>query len=175
MSSVTDGAPVVAQLVWRRTRLLDRSLAHRSKHFGCGFGSVQGALNVKRRDAVRSARTRPSALDVLLPERHNRADRDRRRLLAVAGGRGVTCVMAVTSDAEVYRKYADELIRFCAALVGPSGAEDLLATAVVKALAAPRWAEVENKRAYLYRVVLNEASRVRRDTARRLERELRTA
>lgn len=83
--------------------------------------------------------------------------------------------MAVTSDAEVYRKYADELIRFCAALVGPSGAEDLLATAVVKALSAPRWAEVENKRAYLYRVMLNEASRARRDTARRLERELRSA
>jgi hypothetical protein len=83
--------------------------------------------------------------------------------------------MAVTSDAELYRKYADELIRFCSALVGPSGAEDLLAAAVVKALAAPRWAGVDNKRAYLYRVVLNEAYRARRDTARRLEREARSA
>jgi DNA-directed RNA polymerase specialized sigma24 family protein len=83
--------------------------------------------------------------------------------------------MAASSDAEVYRKYADELIRFCSALAGPSGAEDLLATAFVKALATPRWAAVDNKRAYLYRVVLNEAVRARRDTSRRLEREARTS
>ena len=71
--------------------------------------------------------------------------------------------MTMTSDAEVYRKYADELIRFGAALVGPSGAEDLLAGSVLRAIASPRWPEVENKRAYLYRVLFNEAGRARRD------------
>jgi len=83
--------------------------------------------------------------------------------------------MTMTSDAEVYRKYADELIRFGAALVGPSGAEDLLAGSVLRALASPRWPEVENKRAYLYRVLFNEATRARRDATRRMERELRAA
>ena len=83
--------------------------------------------------------------------------------------------MTMTSDAEVYRKYADELIRFGAALVGPSGAEDLLAGSVLRAIASPRWPEVENKRAYLYRVLFNEAGRARRDATRRMERELRAA
>ncbi len=45
--------------------------------------------------------------------------------------------MVATDDAEVYRKYADELMRFAAALVGPSGAEELLSTAFLKALRAP--------------------------------------
>lgn len=76
------------------------------------------------------------------------------------------------TDDEVYRKYADELMRFAAALAGPSGAEDLVAAAVARALSAPRWRLVENKRAYLYRIVFNEGSRVRRDTARRLKREV---
>ncbi len=79
------------------------------------------------------------------------------------------------TDDEVYRKYADELMRFAAALAGPSGAEDLVASAVARALAAPRWRLVDNKRAYLYRIVFNEGSRVRRDTARRLKREVMTA
>jgi len=79
------------------------------------------------------------------------------------------------TDAEVYGKYADELMRFAAALAGPSGAEDVVSAAVARALGSPRWQAVENKRAYLYRVVLNEGSRVRRDTARRLAREARTA
>ena len=83
--------------------------------------------------------------------------------------------MVATDDAEVYRKYADELMRFAAALVGPSGAEDLLSTAFLKALRAPSWHMADNKRAYLFRVVFNEGSKVRRDTRRRLERELRVA
>jgi RNA polymerase sigma factor (sigma-70 family) len=83
--------------------------------------------------------------------------------------------MVQLNDAEVYRKYADELMRYAGALAGPSGAEDLLAMAVLGALSSTGWAEVDNKRAYLYRVVLHEAVRVRRSTDRRLRREARAA
>ncbi|MCU1366794.1 MAG: putative polymerase subfamily sigma factor [Ilumatobacteraceae bacterium] len=78
-------------------------------------------------------------------------------------------------DAEVYRKYAAELMRYSAVLAGPSGAEDLLATAVLRALSSSGWREVDNQRAYLYRVVLHEALRARRTTDRRMLREIRAA
>ena len=77
--------------------------------------------------------------------------------------------------AETYRKYAAELIRFAAVLVGPSAAEDGLATAILKAFSATGWAEVDNQRAYLYRTVVNEAHKSRRATQRRLAREIRAA
>ena len=83
--------------------------------------------------------------------------------------------MVQLDDAEVYRKYADELMRYAGALAGPSGAEDLLAAAVLGALSSPAWSSVDNQRAYLYRVVLHEAMRVRRSTERRLRREQRAA
>jgi RNA polymerase sigma-70 factor (ECF subfamily) len=69
-------------------------------------------------------------------------------------------------DAVVYERLAPELIRFATALVGPVDAPDVLSGAVVKALAAPGWPAVVNRRAYLYRSVFNEAqtwtSRARR-------------
>jgi RNA polymerase sigma factor (sigma-70 family) len=79
------------------------------------------------------------------------------------------------SDAEVYDKYAGELIRFAAAVAGPSSAEDVLASAVLNAISSPRWPTIENRRAYLYRSVFNEAAKVRRSAERRLKRELRAA
>lgn len=79
------------------------------------------------------------------------------------------------SDAELYRKHADELIRFASALVGPSQAEDVLAASVTSALASPTWPSVVNKRAYLFRCVASEASRVARSARRRLHREMRFA
>ena len=78
-------------------------------------------------------------------------------------------------DAETYRKYAAELIRFAAVLVGPSAAEDVLSAAILKAFSATSWAEIDNQRAYLYRTVVNEASKSRRATQRRLAREIRGA
>jgi RNA polymerase sigma factor (sigma-70 family) len=80
-----------------------------------------------------------------------------------------------SDDACVYEKYAPELIRFAAALVGLSGAEDLLAVAVVEALGSPRWRQVDNKRAYLYRAVLHQAYKAQRSAQRRLNRELAAA
>jgi RNA polymerase sigma-70 factor (ECF subfamily) len=77
------------------------------------------------------------------------------------------------ADAETYRKYADELVRFASGLVGPSGAEDVVANAVLRAAASRQWTRVDNQRAYLYRAVLNEASSQHRATTRRLNREMR--
>jgi hypothetical protein len=56
--------------------------------------------------------------------------------------------------------------RFAGALAGPSGAEDLLATAVLGAISSPRRRVIENKRADLYRVVLSEGSKARLATDR---------
>lgn len=74
-------------------------------------------------------------------------------------------------DREVYEKYADELVRFATALAGPSNARDVLADAVLRVFTTPSWKTVENKRAYLYRAVLNEARQRRRALDRRLRRE----
>lgn len=79
------------------------------------------------------------------------------------------------TDAELYRKHADELIRFASALVGPSWADDVLAAAVTSALASPSWPSITNKRAYLFRCVASEGSRVARTAQRRLRREMRVA
>src|SRR5688572_25536381 len=87
---------------------------------------------------------------------------------------GVSVVMdAGDSDAEVYEKYAEELIRFSTSLVGPSDAPDVLSMAVVQALASSQWAGVSNRRAYLYRSVLNAARSRRRAEQRRRARETR--
>lgn len=83
--------------------------------------------------------------------------------------------MVQVDDAEIYRKHAAELIRFANALTGPSGAEDVLASAVVRAMNSPRWPVIENKRAYLFRAVLHESLRDRRSRERRLRREARAA
>lgn len=78
-------------------------------------------------------------------------------------------------DVEVYEKYADELIRFATVLVGPSGAEDLLLDTMATVFASPRWPSVNNRRAYLYRALVNRATNERRATQRRLAREIRAA
>jgi RNA polymerase sigma factor (sigma-70 family) len=72
------------------------------------------------------------------------------------------------SDGEVYRKHADELIRFAAAVVGPDDAADVMSAGVLRALNSRHWSQVEQQRAYLYRSVLNEARMLlRRDATRR--------
>ena len=78
------------------------------------------------------------------------------------------------ADAEIYRKYADDLVRFASGLVGPSGAEDVVANAILRAISADQWTRVSNRRAYLYRSVLNEAISQHRATVRRLNREIRS-
>jgi RNA polymerase sigma-70 factor (ECF subfamily) len=80
-----------------------------------------------------------------------------------------------TDDGEVYRRLAPELIRFATALVGRVDAPDVLSGAIVKALASPRWPNVTNHRAYLYRAVYNEARSWLRRAAQRPAREARAS
>jgi RNA polymerase sigma factor (sigma-70 family) len=65
--------------------------------------------------------------------------------------------MAQGRDAEVYEKHAEELLRFATVLVGPDNAPDVLSGAVLKAYGSRAWPLVENRRAYLFRCVANEA------------------
>lgn len=84
--------------------------------------------------------------------------------------------MTVVADpSEVYRRHADELVRYATALVGPADAPDVVVDAVVAAFRSPAWSKVDNQRAYLYRAVLNRSLSVRRSDARRVARELRLA
>lgn len=87
--------------------------------------------------------------------------------------KGVDGVIEVVelSDAELYEKHADELTRFATVLVGPSDAPDVVSGAVLNCLSSAGWRTASNRRAYLYRAVLNEARSTRRSSARRRVRE----
>jgi len=79
------------------------------------------------------------------------------------------------TDEEVYRKYADDLVRFASGLVGPFDAPDVVTDACLRSFRSNGWPTVANRRAYLYRSVLNEARSHHRSTLRRRLRELRNA
>jgi RNA polymerase sigma factor (sigma-70 family) len=83
--------------------------------------------------------------------------------------------VTATSDAEIYGKYAEELVRFATVLVGPDRAGDVVSASVITAFRAPAWSMVRNPRAYLYRAVLNESRMVARREARRVRYEQRAA
>ena len=77
----------------------------------------------------------------------------------------------VDDDVAVYRRHADELMRYATALVGPSDAPDVVIDGVLAAFATPGWSTVLNRRAYLYRAVLHRAISARRSNERRARRE----
>lgn len=79
------------------------------------------------------------------------------------------------ADVELYEKHGDELIRFATVLVGPAHAEDTLAEAAMRAFAAPTWPQITDRRAYLFRAVLNQARQQRRADRRRQLREVRAS
>lgn len=79
------------------------------------------------------------------------------------------------SDAEVYGKYAEELVRFATVLVGPDGAADVVSASVISAFGSSAWSEVRNPRAYLYGAVLNESRMTARRDARRTRYEQQAA
>lgn len=74
-------------------------------------------------------------------------------------------------DEEIYRKHADELIRFATTLVGTASAEDVFAGAILKAMTSHSWLSVTDRRAYLFRAVFNEALGTKRSDRRRGRRE----
>lgn len=79
------------------------------------------------------------------------------------------------TDEQIYRKHADELVRFATGLVGPFDAQDVVSDSCLQAFRSRGWAEVTNHRAYLYRTVLNTARSRHRSTLRRRIREQRSA
>jgi RNA polymerase sigma-70 factor (ECF subfamily) len=83
--------------------------------------------------------------------------------------------MVEMTDEEIYRKYADDLVRFATGLVGPFDAPDVVTDACLRCFRAKGWPTVANHRAYLYRSVLNQARSHHRSTMRRRIREMRTA
>jgi RNA polymerase sigma factor (sigma-70 family) len=76
-----------------------------------------------------------------------------------------------SGDAEVYRKHADDLIRFATGLVGPSDAADVVSDAVLSCLDSASWVAITEKRPYLYRSVYHKAAEFHRTTSRRKSRE----
>jgi RNA polymerase sigma-70 factor (ECF subfamily) len=78
-------------------------------------------------------------------------------------------------DEEIYRKHADDLVRFATGVVGPFDAQDVVTDAWLKATHTKAWPTVTNHKAYLYRTVLNTARNSYRGTLRRRLREQRAA
>jgi RNA polymerase sigma factor (sigma-70 family) len=74
-------------------------------------------------------------------------------------------------DAEFLEKHADELTRFATAVVGPSEAPDVVSEAFLHCVVSRRWPTLSDRRAYLYRAVLNEALANRRSLTRRRQRD----
>lgn len=93
-----------------------------------------------------------------------------------SGSSGIDGVMMSggLSDAELYDKYSDRLIRFAATIVGSADAEDVMTDGVVAAMRAPNWSKVEDRASYLYRAVLNAGRMHLRASARRRRREERS-
>lgn len=83
--------------------------------------------------------------------------------------------MTGLSDAELYTKHADDLVRLATGLVGPDDAADVVSSAVARLLGSPAWSGARDQRAYLYRSVVNEARMHHRTGRRRRARELRVA
>lgn len=81
----------------------------------------------------------------------------------------------VESDIAIYQELGDALTRYATMLVGPTHAPDVVHDAVLAAFASRGWADVTNRRAYLYRAVYNRAVSIRRSDSLRGERERRVA
>jgi RNA polymerase sigma-70 factor, ECF subfamily len=68
--------------------------------------------------------------------------------------------MNVDGNAEVYVKYRDDLLRYATSLVGPSHAEDVVSTVVLRTMRRQPLAQIERPHAYLMKAVLNECRSV---------------
>lgn len=81
----------------------------------------------------------------------------------------------VMDNEAVYRSYSEELTRYATGLVGPFDAPDVVTDACLKAFETRNWPDVVDRRAYLYRTVLNVANDHHRQTLSRRLREMKTA
>jgi RNA polymerase sigma factor (sigma-70 family) len=74
---------------------------------------------------------------------------------------------------EAYRKWADDLVTYASALVGPADAADVVADAFVVLIRRgdSAWAEVRDARPFLFRSVTNSARMYVRSGGRRRARE----
>ena len=81
----------------------------------------------------------------------------------------------VESDADVYLKYRDDLLRYATSLVGSGRAEDVVSTVVLRTMTRRSLAGLENPHGYLMKGVLNESRSVwrRASTQPLLEQESR--
>ncbi len=79
------------------------------------------------------------------------------------------------TDEDVYRKYADDLVRFAMGLVGRTDGADVVSDAMLRAFSSDSWESVSNQRAYLYRAILHQAASTHRDRQRRWTQELKVA
>lgn len=61
------------------------------------------------------------------------------------------------SDETIYTKHKDDLIRYASMLVGPTEAEDVLSTVVLRVLERRSLGDLDDARAYLFRAITNEA------------------
>jgi RNA polymerase sigma-70 factor (ECF subfamily) len=80
-------------------------------------------------------------------------------------------IVNTASRTDVYAECAQELTRFATSLVGPTHAADVVSEAVIRAMWSEQWDGVSNRRAYLYKAVLNQSKMHHRATARRRRRE----
>jgi RNA polymerase sigma factor (sigma-70 family) len=81
----------------------------------------------------------------------------------------------VMDNETVYRSYSAELTRYATGLVGPFDAPDVVTDACLRAFESRSWPDVVDRRAYLYRTVLNVANDHHRRTLSRRLREMRVA
>ncbi len=80
-------------------------------------------------------------------------------------------LIKVTSLESMYSQYRTDLVRFAAALVGPSDAADCVSDAVLSLLRGAGLDGATHPRALLYRAVLNRARSIQRSSIRRRRRE----
>lgn len=66
------------------------------------------------------------------------------------------------SDETIYTKHKDDLIRYASMLVGPSHADDVLSTVVLRLLERRSLGDLDDPRAYLFRAITNEARGIAR-------------
>jgi RNA polymerase sigma factor (sigma-70 family) len=111
-----------------------------------------------------------------VPANPNRTIEPELSLKPSVGGISAVMMSVMTNEPEaVYRRHAEELLRYATILVGRDAAADVMTDAFLGATGARGWSAVSEPRAYLYRAVLNQARMHHRSLSRSQARDYRTA